>query len=112
MAFWRGVKRRLKSLLLPAAFLAVASFFVWHTVHGERGTLARERRVDEIRAASLALQQARTEEVAALRRVAGLRDNGLDRDQLEERARALLNLTQPGELVVPYGPGQRLFREN
>ncbi|NDG50590.1 MAG: septation inhibitor protein, partial [Rhodospirillales bacterium] len=25
------------------------------------------------------------------------------------RARALLNLTQPGEIVVPYPPGQRLY---
>lgn len=109
MAFWRGVKRRLKALVAPAIFLAVAGFFVWHTVHGERGTLARERRVEEIRAASLSLEAARAEQAAVLRRVNGLRADRLDRDQLDERARALLNLTQPGELVVPYPPGQRLY---
>jgi len=109
MGFWRGVKRRLKALLAPAIFLAVAGFFGWHTVHGERGTSARERRVEEIRAASLNLDNARAEQTAVLRRVNGLRADGLDRDQLEERARALLNLTQPGELVVPYAPGQKLY---
>jgi cell division protein FtsB len=109
MAFWRGVKRRLKALLLPAILLAVAGFFVWHTMHGERGTLARERRVEDIRAATTALETARTEQAAVLRRVNGLRADRLDRDQLDERARALLNLTQPGELVVPYPPGQRLY---
>lgn len=109
MAFWRGVKRRVKAFLAPAIFLAVAGFFVWHTINGERGTLARERRVEDIRAASASQEAARAEQAAVLRRVNGLRADRLDRDQLDERARALLNLTQPGELVVPYGPGQRLY---
>ena len=109
VAFWRGVKRRLKSLLAPGVFVAVASFFVWHTIHGERGTLARERRYEEIAAAQLGLEAARAENAAVQRRVNGLRADGLDRDQLEERARALLNLSQPTEIVVPYPPGQRLY---
>jgi cell division protein FtsB len=109
MAFWRGVKRRLKALVAPTVFLAVGGFFVWHTIHGERGTLARERRGHDIAAATATLEAARAEQLAVLRRVNGLRADGLDRDQLDERARALLNLTQPGEVVVPYAPGQRLY---
>jgi cell division protein FtsB len=73
VAFWRGVKRRLKSLLAPGVFVAVASFFVWHTIHGERGTLARERRYEEIAAAQLGLEAARAENAAVQRRVNGLR---------------------------------------
>jgi cell division protein FtsB len=109
VAFWRGVKRRLKTLVVPAIFGAVAGFFIWHTIHGERGTLARERRQQEIMTAQAGLESARIEFAAVQRRVNGLRANGLDRDQLEERARALLNLSQPGEIVVPYPPGQRLY---
>ncbi len=109
MAFWRGVKRRLKSLLFPALFVAGSGFFVWHTLHGERGTLARERRVAEIAQARDQLRAAQAEQAALSRRVSGLRADALDRDQLEERARALLNLTQPGETVIPYGPAQRLY---
>ena len=109
MAFWRGVKRRLKSLVAPTVFVAVAAFFIWHTIHGERGVLARERRHQEIAAAQAALEVARAENAAVQRRVNGLRAGGLDRDQLEERARALLNLSQPTEIVVPYPPGQRLY---
>lgn len=109
MSFWRGVKRRLKALVAPTVFLAVGGFFVWHTIHGERGTLARERRQHEIQTATAALDLARADQAAVLRRVNGLRADGLDRDQLEERARALLNLSQPGEVVVPYPPGQRLY---
>lgn len=109
MAFWRGVKRRIKAMLIPALFIAVGGFFVWHTIHGERGTLARERRVAEITQARTVLDRAVAEQAAVQRRVSGLRADALDRDQLEERARSLLNLTQPGEMVVPYGPAQRLF---
>jgi len=71
--------------------------------------LARERRHQEIAAAQAALEVARAENAAVQRRVNGLRAGGLDRDQLEERARALLNLSQPTEIVVPYPPGQRLY---
>jgi cell division protein FtsB len=38
-----------------------------------------------------------------------MRGDQLDRDQLEERARAMLNLTTREEIVIPYPPGQRLF---
>ena len=109
MAFWRGVKRRLKALLFPSLFVAGSGFFLWHTVHGERGTLARERRVGEIAQAQAQLRAAQAEHAALGRRVGGLRADALDRDQLEERARALLNLTQPGEVVIPYGPQNRLY---
>jgi cell division protein FtsB len=109
MSFWRGVKRRLKALVAPTVFLAVGGFFVWHTIHGERGTLARERRIHDIATAQAGLEAARADHAAVQRRVNGLRADGLDRDQLEERARALLNLSQPGEVVVPYAPGQRLY---
>lgn len=109
MAFWRGVKRRLKALLFPALFVAGSGFFVWHTIHGERGTLARERRVGEITQAQAQLRASQAEQLSVQRRVSGLRADALDRDQLDERARALLNLTQPGEMVIPYGPAQRLY---
>jgi cell division protein FtsB len=49
-------------------------------------------------------------ELAAMeRRVQGLRGDRLDRDQLEERARQLLNMIGRDEIVMPYGPERRLF---
>jgi cell division protein FtsB len=50
------------------------------------------------------------EREAEERRVSALRGRGeIDRDQLDERARVLLNVTVRDELVIPYGPGRRLF---
>ena len=46
---------------------------------------------------------AKMEQAAWMQRVSGLRDAGLDADTLDERSRAMLNLAEPNELVVPYG---------
>ena len=43
------------------------------------------------------------------RRVTGLRSDRVDRDQLDERARALLNMVGRDEIVVPYAPERRLY---
>jgi len=102
-------KRILKGVLVPAVFLAVSGYFAWHAVHGERGLMARDKREADIAAARAALQQAETERDAMERRVAGLRGDRLDRDQLEERARSLLNMVGRDEVIVPYGPERRLY---
>jgi cell division protein FtsB len=98
-----------RAAVLPVVFLACCGFFVWHTVHGERGLMAmdqRERRLAEARAERDRVQA----ELAAMeRRVQGLRGDLLDRDQLDERARQLLNMIGRDEIVVPYGPERRLF---
>ena len=109
MALLSIFKRILKGVLVPAVFLAVSGYFAWHAVHGERGLMARDKREADIAAARAALQQAETERDAMERRVAGLRGDRLDRDQLEERARSLLNMVGRDEVIVPYGPERRLY---
>ena len=109
MALLSIFKRILKGVLVPAVFLAVSGYFAWHAVHGERGLMAREKRQGDIVAARAALQQAEAERDAMERRVAGLRGDRLDRDQLEERARSLLNMVGRDEVIVPYGPERRLY---
>lgn len=109
MGIARAAGRFLRSLIVPSALAGAAAFFVWHASHGDRGLIAREHRVAEIAAARLELAQAVAEREAAERRAAALRGRGeIDRDQLDERARALLNVTARDEIVVPYGP-RRLF---
>jgi hypothetical protein len=38
-----------------------------------------------------------------------LRARHIDSDQLDERARAMLNLADPSEVIVPYTASDRLF---
>ncbi|HYF08486.1 MAG TPA: septum formation initiator family protein [Acetobacteraceae bacterium] len=104
-----ALKRGLAAIALPVALLALSGYFVWHATHGERGTVARQARLGDIAAAQEELRRAEAERDAMERRVAGLRGTELDRDQLDERARALLNMLGRDELVMPYGQDRRLF---
>jgi len=105
----RAIGRALKLMAAPVVLSSLAGFFIWHASHGERGLIAREARVVQIAEARTELARATAEREAAERRVNALRGATIDRDQLEERARALLNMTQREEIVIPYQPGQRLF---
>ena len=61
MALLSTFKRVLKGILMPAAFLAVSGYFVWHAVHGERGLMARDKRQADIVAARAQLAHAEAE---------------------------------------------------
>jgi cell division protein FtsB len=104
---WIG--RRLRAAVLPAVFLACCGYFVWHALNGERGLWAKGEREDRIAAAVTERDRVRGELAAMERRVQGLRGERLDSDQLDERARQLLNMVGRDEIVVPYGPERRLF---
>ena len=101
--------RLLRAAILPAAFLACCGYFVWHALHGERGLWAKEERQDRVAAAIAERDRVQAELTAMERRVQGLRGERLDPDQLDERARQLLNMVGRDEVVVPYGPERRLF---
>jgi cell division protein FtsB len=106
----RAIKRTFEVLWLPLVFAGLCWHFAWYAVHGPRvGSLAREAKAQEIAAGRITLAQAEAERDSIERKVAGLRGDKIDRDQLDERARALLNMVGKDELVVPYGPSGRLF---
>ncbi|QYU66340.1 septum formation initiator family protein [Leptolyngbya sp. 15MV] len=101
--------RRLRAAVLPVIFLGCCSFFVWHAWHGERGLLAEKERTRQIAEATAERDRLREEIQRQERRVQGLRGDRLDADQLDERARQLLNMVGRDEIVIPYGPDRRLF---
>lgn len=108
-SFGRAVKRRVKGALPPLGFTALCVYFGWHSIHGDFGTIAREKRLQDIAAARAVLERVEAERDAMEKRVSGLRGERIDRDQLDERARTLLNLVGKDEIVIPYEPGKRLF---
>ncbi len=107
--FGQGLKRRAKEAVLPLVFIAVCFYFGWHARHGERGLLAHAQRTEEITLARVELARAEAARDAIERRVQGLRGDHVERDQLDERARALLNMVGRDEIVLPYPAGQRLY---
>jgi cell division protein FtsB len=109
MSFVRTLKRRLRDVLPPLGFAALCGYFAWHAVHGDFGLEARERRLADIAQATQILARAEAEREALERRVNGMHGAQLDRDQLDERARTLLNMVARDEVVIPYEPGRRLY---
>ncbi|MBX9698110.1 MAG: septum formation initiator family protein, partial [Acetobacteraceae bacterium] len=102
MSIGRTLKRRARDALAPLGFAALCGYFAYHAVHGDFGLDARERRLADIEQAKAILVRATSDRESLERRVDGMRGAQLDRDQLDERARTLLNMVGRDELVIPY----------
>jgi cell division protein FtsB len=109
LSFRRTAKRKAKGLIAPSIFLALVAYFVWNVTQGDRGLKSYAQRQDLLHLARADLTRADKEKEAWEHRVAGLRNQHIDRDTLDERARAMLNIADPTEIIVPYGPKERLF---
>jgi len=95
--------------VLPALFLSLVAYFLWNATQGDRGLQAYAIRQDQLKAFQAELGKVQAEQSGWERRVSELRPQHLDPDMLDERARAMLNLADPSDIVVPYGQGKRLF---
>src|SRR5215472_7139821 len=109
MPFGREIKRRAKAVVAPLIFLAVVGYFSWNVVQGNRGLVAYAQRQELLAQARADQAKALAERDAWQRRVAGLRSRQIDADALDERARAMLNLADPADVIVPYVPKDKLF---
>ncbi len=109
MAIGRAIKRFVKAVLPSVLLLAVAGYFAWSATQGNRGLQSYARQQDQLRLAQAELTRVNGEVEAWERRVSALRNSRLDPDVLDERARAILNVADPSETVVLYGPGKKLF---
>lgn len=109
MAFMRAVKRRARAAVPPLIFLSLTGYFGWSATQGERGLQAYVLRQKQLAEAQAQLATATAERDAWQRKVASLSSSHLDTDMLDERARSLLNLADPTDIVVPYPKGRKLF---
>ncbi len=97
------VKRQAKAALPPLLFLALAGYFAWNATRGDLGLRDYAAREQDLARAETARAQAAEDVATWQRRVAALRPEHLDADVIDERARAMLNLADPADIVVPYG---------
>jgi cell division protein FtsB len=102
---------RLRHALIPLVCVIVLSYFAYHAVYGRHGFIAwlslqntvdtLEQQLAEVQATHRSLDQ----------QVSLLRPESLDPDLLDERARAMLGLASPNDIVIfrdrPSGQGQR-----
>lgn len=96
----REMRRRLRNVAGPLLGLTLLVYFAYHMVQGDRGLLAWWRLNREIHTAEATLADLQTQQQALQHRADLLRPDHLDPDMLEERARLMLDLGRPDDLVV------------
>jgi cell division protein FtsB len=89
---------RQTALFLGAA--AVLAYFGFHAFSGNHGIMARRHYDEQKQKLAAELAHLQAERASLEHRVALLRAESLDPDILDEKARSLLGLTHPDEVVV------------
>ena len=110
MSFAREMKRRARDSVAPLIFASLVAYFGWNATQGNLGLKAYALRQDDLMVAQANLSRVQAEYNAWETRVNALRLTHLDTDALDERARAMLNLSDPNDVVVQYAPEERLFQ--
>ncbi len=104
MALLREVRRRARHILGPVLWLAIAGYFSYHAVSGERSLLVWLQLNQQITEARNTAQSLAGERWIIEKRVALLRPDNLDPDMLEERVRIMLGLARDDEVVIFDAP--------
>ena len=94
------LKKRARHVAAPVLGACLMGYFGYHLVQGDRGVLAWLRLTNELREAQAESAAVREQRDALERRVSLLRPDSLDRDLLDERARATLNVALPNEIIL------------
>ncbi|AWK87057.1 FtsB family cell division protein [Azospirillum thermophilum] len=96
----RAAKSALRQAIGPAIGSCVVAYFAYYAIHGDRGLVAMQQIQNEIAQAESILKQVSAERELMERRAQLLRGDHLDLDMLDERARSMLNLSNPRDVIV------------
>lgn len=91
---------RLRDVIPPFLGLLALAYIGYHVINGKRGLLAWFERSDQVEQAEAELATLTAQREALEHRVSLLRPESLDLDLLDERARAVLNLVNPDDIVI------------
>ena len=105
MAMSAESKRRIRDVIAPVLGLCIVGYFAYHTIEGDRGLVAYVKMTAQLADARAQLEELAAERRALERRVSLLRSDNLDPDLLDERARLMLFLARPDEIVIMDKPG-------
>jgi cell division protein FtsB len=109
MSLGRELKRRVRLMLAPSVFLAITLYFGWNATQGDRGLVARAERQDLLHQVIADQAASRAERDSWETRVAGLRARHLNPDTLDERARAMLNVAEPNDVIIKLSPQEKMW---
>jgi len=101
MRLVEDIRRRARAITGPILAISLVVYFGYHLFAGDRGFIAWIELNKELTTAKTTLADLEVERAVMQRRVDLLRPDHLDLDLLDERARAVLNLAAPDEIVIP-----------
>lgn len=99
-ALGRAAIRAFRQTIGPAIGACVVGYFAYYAVQGDRGLMAMKHLQNEIAEAESILAQVSAERERMERRALLLRSDHLDLDVLDERARMMLNLNNPRDVII------------
>jgi cell division protein FtsB len=102
------MKRILRAVIGPAIFLTLTVYFGYNAIHGSRGYIAQSVETKTIHKAKADLKVVLARRDRWEARVAALAPNAIEPDMLDGQARAVLNLANPDDLVVPLDHGNSI----
>lgn len=100
MSSIRDIRRRARQVAPQILSACVMVYFLYHAIQGDRGFLAWLNLSQDLERAQAAAALATEDRARMEERVGRLKAEHLDPDLLDERARDLLNLARPDEVVV------------
>jgi|SRR5579863_9611733 len=102
------VRRRLRAFVFQLALYCVSgaagSYFLWHAVNDDRGLRVNDEYECQIKALQSKLDAKEQERQAWTRRIALLSGATIDRDLLDEQARARLGRADADDLIIILEP--------
>ncbi len=94
------IRRRARFLVGPLLGAALTTYFVYHTIEGDRGLHAWRDINQQLRMAKDQYATVETERDALEHKVDGLNPNHVDPDLLDQQIRAQLDLVSPDEVIL------------
>ncbi|MGH7223062.1 MAG: FtsB family cell division protein [Gemmataceae bacterium] len=105
------VRRRLRAVVFPLLLYAFSgaadAYFIWHAANDDRGLKTNEIYERQIASLRANLTNLNADRHRWERRVALLSGTTIDRDLLDEEARARLGLADKNDLIVFFNPPTR-----
>jgi cell division protein FtsB len=100
MILLHEMRKRARHIAGPVFAIAVFSYFAYHSVQGDRGLIAWLQLTQQVEIAQATLEKVSRERSALEHRARLLRPDNLDPDMLDERARQVLSVVRPDEVVI------------
>jgi cell division protein FtsB len=100
MVIYKRLRSTLYPLLLYCVSGSIGAYFVWHALNGERGLKTKDEYEHKIAVLRDELEGLKSEHTLWEQRIALLSGRVIDRDLLDEEARALLGRSSRNDLVV------------